>query len=137
MRGTPEAQARRQGADLGALRKLYREYFEYFGEIDVVNPFKGLSFKRMPSVKAPPFDDEWVQDRILKSGALGHMRQEARHLVHVLIETGARTSEIANLMTDDIILSKHAPFIKIRPRKGRELKTHSSIRDIPLEQSHI
>jgi site-specific recombinase XerD len=118
--------------EFGALRKLYREYFEYFGEIDDVNPFKGLSFKRMPSAKAPPFDDRWVRDRILEPVALGHMRQEARRLIYVLIETGAKTSEIANLTTDDIILSADAPFIKIRPRKDREPKTHSSIREIPL-----
>ena len=49
-----------------------------------------------------------------------------------MIETGCRPSEIANLLPDDIKLNAPVPFIRIRPKQGMEIKTESSIRDIPL-----
>lgn len=49
-----------------------------------------------------------------------------------MIETGCRPSEIANLTPDDIRLDTDVPYIRIRPHQGMEIKTESSIRDIPL-----
>ncbi|MEM9763945.1 MAG: tyrosine-type recombinase/integrase, partial [Pseudomonadota bacterium] len=51
---------------------------------------------------------------------------------YALVETGCRPSEIANLEADDIRLDCDVPHIRIRPGKAREIKTRSSIRDIPL-----
>lgn len=57
---------------------------------------------------------------------------QARLIVYALIETGCRPSEIANLLPEDIRLGDAVPHIRIRPRKGREIKTQTSIREIPL-----
>ena len=60
------------------------------------------------------------------------LRVELRVLIYVLIETGARMSEICNLMPEDIKLAHEIPHISIKPRQNRELKTPDSERDIPL-----
>lgn len=52
--------------------------------------------------------------------------------VLMLIETGARPSEILNHEPDDIRFDAAVPHIKIRPRKGRQLKTEPAQRDVPL-----
>jgi len=51
-------------------------------------------------------------------------------------ETGARPGELCNLREDYIHLSAEVPYIRIEPRDDpqdpREIKTHSSICQIPL-----
>jgi len=119
--------------DLGALRKFYNEYHIYFGQEDKPNPFRSLSF-RVPIIKdkRPPFEDEWIRENFLSVGALHFLKEEDQCILFALIETGCRASEITNLKTSDIKLATAAPFIKIRPSARRELKSPSSIRDIPL-----
>lgn len=116
--------------DIGNLRKLYREFFKYLGEEDRENPFRGLTFKESFAPETPSFSDDWVRTKILVPGVLSGIK--ARYLAYALIETGCRPSELANLMPEDICLDAEVPHIKIRPRQDREIKTHSSIRDIPL-----
>ena len=53
-------------------------------------------------------------------------------LVYALIETGCRPSEIANLKSHNIKLEAEIPYLEIRGRQDRELKTVASNRDIPL-----
>ncbi len=52
-------------------------------------------------------------------------------MIYGLIETGARLSEICNLPTEQIILHHKVPHIAIKP-VGRELKTFTSEREVPL-----
>jgi len=59
------------------------------------------------------------------------MNDEERAAVHVMINTGARPSEIINLRRDRIILDAEIPHIQVRP-DDRVLKTEWSYRDIPL-----
>jgi len=119
--------------DLGTMRKFYAEYHIYFGTEDKPNPFRSLSFKAaVVKDKRPPFEDEWIREKFLSSGALSFLSEESRFIVYALIETGCRASEITNLRASDIMLSTAAPFIKIRPTARRELKSASSVRDVPL-----
>ena len=53
-------------------------------------------------------------------------------LVYMMIETGARESEIIGLGTEDIILASDVPHVIIQPNAIRSLKTDSSERKIPL-----
>jgi integrase len=127
---------------IGILRKLYRRYFLYMGagEGDIKNPFDNLSFaekKRSSDEKLRlSFATEWIVKRILAIGALEGLNDEARAIVLTLIETGCRPSEVANLEPEHIMLSAPIPYIKIRPNldpdRPREIKTASSVRDIPL-----
>ena len=134
---TAKSRAKRRGAntanrDLGNIRKLYKEYFKHIGEEDRPNPFRNLSFKENSVVEVPPFESDWVRTRILAPGMFDGLNDQARLIVYALIETGCRPSEIANLRRSDIRLEDDVPHIRIRPRQGREIKTASSIRDIPL-----
>lgn len=118
--------------DVGNMRKLYAEYFKYVGEEDRPNPFRNLSFKDKKADKTPPFEDKWVREKILAPGVLTALRGDAHLIAFALIETGCRPGEIANLLEEDIHLDGEAPYVSIRPKKGREIKTASSIREIPL-----
>ena len=134
---TEKSDVKRRGAntanrDLGNLRKLYRDYSTHIGDEDRPNPFRNLSFKEAGFSEIAPFEDEWVRTKILKPGVFSGLNEEARLIIYSLIETGCRPSEIANLRPEDICLEAEVPHIRIRPSKDREIKTSSSIRDIPL-----
>ena len=60
------------------------------------------------------------------------LKNEAALLVYDLIETGCRPSELANLLPENIVLDHEVPHIRIRAREDMQLKSKSSIRDIPL-----
>jgi len=118
--------------DVGNMRLLYSAWFRYIGEEDRPNPFRNLAFKDRPSTDVPPFEVSWVRSRILAPGALSGLVGGADLILFTLIETGCRPGEIANLLEEDIHLKAGVPCISIRPKKDREMKTVSSIRDIPL-----
>ena len=123
--------------DLGNMRVLYFEYFNYRGEPSRANPFDGLHFEEEDEErKRPPFPTEWIRDVILASGRLAGLNDEARAILLIMVETGCRPVEICNLLAQHIKLDAPVPYIQIRPvKKGdhkRETKTLSSVRDIPL-----
>lgn len=91
--------------DLGNMRKLYAEYFKYLGEDDRQNPFRGLSFAKRQNTERAAFSTEWIAGHILKVGALDGLNLEARLIAYILIETGARPSEICNLLPENIRLN--------------------------------
>jgi integrase len=78
-----------------------------------------------------PFPVEFIRDCILAPGKLDELNAEARDVVYVVMETGARPSEIVNLTKQRIVLDAEIPHIKIAA-EGRLLKTEHSERDIPL-----
>lgn len=118
--------------DLGNMRLLYSAYFQYMGEEDRQNPFRKLSFKDKELNTRPPFETEWLIERILAPEALRGIPGNGDLLVMALIETGCRPGEIANLLAEDIHLDVEVPYLSIRPKAKREIKTRSSIREIPL-----
>ncbi|HBT37058.1 MAG TPA: integrase [Hyphomonas sp.] len=117
---------------IGNMRTLYEAYFSHKGDEERLNPFRKMFFKGESRVDVPPFEDDWVRSKILAPGIFDDLRWELRCIIYVLIETGCRTSEICNLLPEDIKLKANVPFIRIRPRQNREIKTETSIRDIPL-----
>lgn len=87
----------------------------------------------MNSAQRPSFSAEWLEKRLLAPGVLSGLNKEARHIVQILIETGARPSEICNLVPEQIHLDHFVPHIAIAPRADpREIKTTSSIRLVLL-----
>lgn len=122
--------------ELGNMRTLYGKYYERMGLKDRKNPFDDLNFSHGKQRTRPPFPDGWIAKRILAKGVLDGLNDEATGIVHVLIETGCRPSEVANLTEKCIHLNEPIPYIKIEPRNDpddpREVKTDNSIREIPL-----
>jgi len=117
---------------IGNIRLLYSAYHKHIGDETRPNPFRNLFFKARSRTEVPAFADDWVRARILAPGALLGLRAELQLITYILIETGCRPSEIINLGPGDIHLDEDVPFISIRPREKREIKTEASIRDIPL-----
>ncbi len=117
---------------LGNIRQLYEAYFKHIGEEGRPNPFRNMFFKGKTRVEVPAFPNVWVRTKILQPGALSGLRPDLQLITLMLIETGCRPSEIINLLPEHIRLDEPVPFISIKPRRDREIKTESSIRDIPL-----
>lgn len=130
--GKKPLKANTANRDIGNMRLLYSAYFKHIGQEDRQNPFRNLSFKDSSPTEVPAFEDDWVRSKILVPGVFDGINKQAISIIYALIETGCRPSEIANLVPDDIKLNVDMPYIRIRPRQGREIKTASSIRDIPL-----
>lgn len=123
---------------IGDLRVLYGAYWTHMGEPDRDNPFDKLTYdeRGKRSRRRPPIPLAWITGTLLKPGALTRMNAEARGIVLVVAEIGARPSEICNLRTDAIVLDHEIPHLKIEPRDDpddpREIKTESSVRVVPL-----
>jgi integrase len=94
--------------------------------------FRGLRFKRGEAGKRPPYSSEFICGRLLASGALAGLNASARAVVLIMVETGARPSEIVALRPADIRLDHEIPHIAIDGYDGRQLKTPFSRRDLPL-----
>ena len=118
--------------DIGNMKKLFREYWAFEGEEERENPFRNLRYSDKQIEKVPHFENEWVREKMLNPTVFSGLNPQAVLICYALIETGCRPSEIANLKPENIILSGDTPHIKIRATNDRELKTSSSVREIPL-----
>ena len=130
--GSKPLNANSANKDITNLRVLFGAYWTYEGESKRENPFAGLRFKNVVYKTIPPFSAHWLETKVLAVGALSTLNEDARLILYTLIETGCRPSEIANLRREHIILDHEVPHLKIRPTTGRNLKSKSSSRDIPL-----
>src|SRR5690606_26400145 len=133
-RGTHSASSGNR--DIGNMRQLFRMYHAHIGQGDKANPFDGLAFAQKLKPSRPPFPVVWVKKEFLGSEKLLGLNQQARGIVLMMIETGCRPSELANLSASTIHLNGPVPYIDIEPRLDpddpREIKTASSVRQIPL-----
>jgi integrase len=135
-RGRPTHSASSGNRDVGNMRQLFRLYHSHIGQKDRPNPFDDLAFAEKIKRSRPPFKVEWLQKEFLGSEKLLGLNLEARGIVLMMIETGARPSELANLSASTIHLKGQVPYIEIAPRQDpddpREIKTESSVRMVPL-----
>ena len=122
--------------DIGNMRVLFTAYHRHIGQMDKFNPFAGLGFEEDDERTRPPFPVDWITGTILAPGALSTLNPPARRIFLTLVETGARPSEIANLLPRHIVLEHDIPHIVISPRREREdprqIKTGTSVRKVPL-----
>jgi integrase len=95
------------------------------------NVFAGTRIEGGRDGSRRPFDVDFIRNVILADGALARMNDEARDVVYILLETGARPSEICNLSRRRIMLDADIPFIRVEA-EDRLLKTEHSERDVPL-----
>lgn len=121
---------------IGNIRSLYSDYFKHVGDEERLNPFLNIHFLSKTLKEVPAFENKWVRNRLLISGAMTGLRADLQLIVFMLIETGCRPSEIINLAAEDIVLDHDVPHISIKSRasgkKKREVKTNASERVIPL-----
>ncbi|RUU13260.1 integrase, partial [Mesorhizobium sp. M6A.T.Ca.TU.002.02.2.1] len=134
--GKATAGASSGNRDLGNMRVLYEAYFKHMGDARRLNPFEGLGFSLKKKRSRPPIPTDWIRETVMKPGNLATLNEEARGILLIMIETGARPSEICNLEPHAIRLSNKVPHLSIEPRDDpdnpREIKTESSRRLVPL-----
>lgn len=94
-------------------------------------PLGGLRLDEGEKNTRPPFSVKWIKDKLLAPGALDGLDAEARAILLVMVNTGARPSEISALRAATIHLQANVPHISIEP-DGRKLKTKHAKRVIPL-----
>lgn len=99
--------------------------------LGLVLPLSDLSFKQGERKRRPPFSSDWIKEVLLGARALDGMNDQARAITLVMVNTGARPSEIAALSKNTIHLEASVPHISIEP-EGRQLKSKRSRRKIPL-----
>ncbi|HWJ71882.1 MAG TPA: DUF6538 domain-containing protein [Kaistia sp.] len=100
-------------------------------ELGLSKPFANLRLEADEKTTKVPFTTEELQTIALPATLAG-MNEEAVAIVHTMIETGMRPSEICGLEADDIVLDADVPHVRIRPKAKRKLKTVYSEREIPL-----
>ena len=93
--------------------------------------FTRLAFRGGEREQRPPFASDFIQDKLLADGAMDDLNIEARCIVLVMVETGMRPSEIANLLPIHIFLDEKVPYVDVKPQ-GRKLKNKPSRRTMPL-----
>jgi integrase len=95
------------------------------------NVFAGTRIEGGRDGSRKPFELDFIRNTIMADGQLAELNDEARDVVYVVMETGARPSEIINLSKARIVLDAPTPYIRIKA-EGRLLKTEHSERDVPL-----
>lgn len=118
--------------DVGHLSDLFRSWCEYHA-LELLNPFAKLKFKgKTTRTVGLPFSESFIRDRILAADALDGLNEEARDVLLVMINTGARPSEILGCAQDAWQLACGVPHLDISRQIPRVLKTQTAQRLIPL-----
>ncbi|WP_415402899.1 tyrosine-type recombinase/integrase [Tateyamaria sp. SN3-11] len=99
--------------------------------LGLVLPLTGLAFKESEAKQRPSFSDSWIKEKIMVEGALDGLNDQAAAIVLVMVNTGARPSELAALTAGCIHLDAEVPHISIEA-VGRQLKSSNAKRVIPL-----
>lgn len=100
-------------------------------DLDVRALFRKTKLQTSFTQARLPFTNEQIQT-ILRSEKLQNMNDEGKWFLFAISETGERSSEIVGLMPEDIVLNVPIPYISIKNREKRMLKTPHSERTIPL-----
>lgn len=121
--------------DFGHIAVMWRTVVEGH-RLRLESPFQRLRFRDNGNggrgTRGDTVSTEWIRRVLLAPDALSRLNDEARWLVQVMAETGARESELCGLEPEDIVLRHEVPHIRIRPNATRDLKTPESQRDLPL-----
>ncbi|MCB1368255.1 MAG: tyrosine-type recombinase/integrase [Rhodobacteraceae bacterium] len=99
--------------------------------LGLILPLTGLAFKESEAKQRPSFSDKWIKEKILADDALEGLNDQAAAIVRVMVNTGARPSELAALTSECIYLDAEVPHISIEA-VGRQLKSSNAKRVIPL-----
>jgi len=122
--------AKTANKDIGQLSRMLKDV-SIRRRLKIPDIFKGLRLRGEAERSRVPFETQFIQDKLLATGALDGLNEDARYVLYVVTETGMRPSEVVNLQPDAIRLDAKIPYVKIQP-DGRRLKTEESEREIPL-----
>ncbi|WYK05431.1 DUF6538 domain-containing protein [Cereibacter sphaeroides f. sp. denitrificans] len=94
-------------------------------------PLTGYALPEGEKGKRLPWSDDWIRAKLLAPGALAGLNAEARAIMLIMLNTGARPSEIQALTAARIVLDAEIPHISIEG-EARTLKSPRARRKIPL-----
>jgi integrase len=122
------------------MQSASKELTHFIGTIRAVNkmkrlgvdlPFSDLALKGGRQKKRQPFSRAWIQDKLLAPRALDGLNPQARNILLMMINSGARPSEVAGLKVEHLDLTGDIPMMSFVP-DGRQLKNDHSERRVPL-----
>jgi integrase len=125
-----ETNAKTANKDIGQLSRMLKD-ISTRRRLNLPDIFKGLRLRGEVEKSRSPFDPDFIQTRLLNSGALDQLNEDARLVLYIVMETGMRPSEVVNLQRDAIRLDAAIPHVRVQPN-GRRLKTSDSEREISL-----
>ncbi len=100
--------------------------------LNLTHIFRKLLIKRDDSQKRLPFSSEYITKTLLNQDNLNGLNAQARYILYAFSESGTGLDELTGLLPEDIFLDAEIPYIHIRRRKGRSLKTKFRERKIAL-----
>lgn len=122
--------AKTANKDIGQLSRMLKE-MSVRRRLNLPDIFKGLRLRGEVDHSRQPYDPDFIQRQFLAGDGLASLNEDARLVLHVMIETGLRPSEVVNLREGTIFLNAAIPHVKIAA-DGRRLKTEDSAREMPL-----
>ena len=122
--------AKTANKDIGQLSRMLKD-LSIRRRLNIPDIFKGLRLRGETEKSRVPYENEFIQKRLLAEGALAELNEDARLVLYVIVETGMRPSEVVNLQESSIRLDAKIPYVKV-VGEGRKLKTEDSEREIPL-----
>lgn len=127
----PQITGNHANRQIGNIRKLLTQYHRHLG-IDYENPLEGFSFSNKKRSSKDTFSTEEISNIFLRPGTLTSLHKEVRLCACMMIETGARISELLTLDPEDINTEHEIPHITIHEDHGRSVKNENSNRVVPL-----
>ncbi len=100
--------------------------------IPIDNIFRKLTLKERFFQSRKPLSSEHINGVLLNPDNHNGLENDLVYFLHAMADTGARSSEITGLEPEDIVLNVPVPYISIKDRPYRPLKTPHSARVIPL-----
>src|SRR5882724_4758112 len=122
--------AKSANREIGQLSGMIKE-LNILRRLGLPDLFRGLRLKGEVDKEPTPYENKFIQNRLLADGALDGLNEDARYIIYVIADSGLRPSEIVNLNRKTIHLSAKIPYVSVLP-DGRRLKTYDSLREIPL-----
>ena len=104
-------------------------------DLEISTDFEKLFVKKtFQEIKSsrPSYEYDFVQATFIDNDCLSGLNNQARAIAEMMIETGARDSEITGLLPEDFYLDAEIPYIHIRENHIRGIKNEQSSRLIPL-----
>lgn len=117
--------------DFSNLNAIFRTWAD-LRRPGLVSPFSGLAFRDVVVTEKHPFSTDWIANKLVDLAVWDKINEDARDPFLIMINTGARPSEIVNARPEDFDLDHDIPHLKIQAADDRQLKTGHSLRDIPL-----
>jgi integrase len=106
-----DALAKTANKEMGQLSRMLKDV-SVRRRLKLPDIFAGLRLRGEIEKSRCPFAPEFIQNRLLATGALDGLNEEARHVIYFVAETGMRPSEVVNLAEGAVHLDAPIPYVE-------------------------